>query len=124
MSGSKDTKRDERLIDLTLDTVGEGELEAQFQERLAQAAELLSDASRFKGAKAIGCTITCEIVLERNLETGFYSVSVPGVKLKEPKKRPVVTGAYLREGSFKLEKPTQQLSILRPADDAAQTTEE
>lgn len=106
--------RDERLIELTLSTVGDGEAEAQFQERLIQAAEILSDASRYKGANAVAVRIITTVELERDLETGFYRVSVPGVKLAEPKKRPIVTGAYLRENGFMVEKAAEQLSILRP----------
>lgn len=106
---------DERLIELTLATVGEGELEEQFQEALARAQELLEDTSRWKGnAKTVAVKITPEVEIERDLETGFYRVTAVGMKVKEPTKRPVVTGAYLRDGAFFVEKPVQQLTILRP----------
>lgn len=106
--------KDERLIDVTLGSLCDGQAEAQFQECLIRADELLANTARYKGSVSAKCVIDIKVEIERDLETGFYRFNLPGVTMTEPKKKAITRAAYVRDGSFKIEKPTEQLSILRP----------
>lgn len=108
--------KDDRLIGLTLSTVGEGDLEDQFQDALTRALELLEDPARFpKGAKAVDCEISVKVIVQRDLEAGFYRCGGRVENVKEPKRRQRITGAYVRDGAFMVEEPVEQLTILHPS---------
>lgn len=101
---------DEGLKALTLETVGDGGLEEQFQERLQQAREILADFRRLEctADRKQKVVISCEIEIERDVDTGTYQTDCRAVLKKRPAPLKIRRAAHLRDDGFRVKPEIQE----------------
>lgn len=114
---------------LTLSNVGEGKLEAQFQDAVAQAYEIFeelraagkNDRYEESAAGAIRCSIGMEVTLDLELESRSLTVGSRVSKFSAPKSRRICRTGFMRSGAVVVERAVQAdlpLAPVRSLDDA------
>jgi len=119
MSDDPKARIDANLVECTLDTLADGELEARFQKHLAEWDDVEGEPGLYQESPK-GCIsgeITLKVQLLKDLETGFQKTEV-GSAFSGPKLRKIVRPIYRREDGFLVDKPVEQ-TTLRLAPPAA-----
>jgi hypothetical protein len=108
---------------LTLGNAGEGKLEQQFQEAIAQAYQVFAesaDRSRYEiGVDAsLKCTIGLEVSLVLDLESRTLTVGSRVSKFTPPKRKQISRSGYMRSGAVVVERLVQgELPLPSPVRD-------
>jgi hypothetical protein len=100
------------FVALTLSNAGEGKLEAQFQEAIAQAYQVFAESAepgRFElGVDAsLKCTVGLEVSLVLDLESRTLSVDSRVAKFTPPKRKKISRSGFMRSGAVLVERLTQ-----------------
>lgn len=106
--------------------LGEGKVEEQFQDAVAQALEVLEDvdSEKYEIPKdhVVAAKIEIEAVLELDVETGTLAVGGRVVRVRVPKRRLVARAGARSGGTVMVEKARQAdlLQLAREKEDKVQ----
>lgn len=101
---AEETTIDDDLLDLTLETAGDGELERQFQQRLGEAYALLRGHESLEpnSGRKFSSKLKLEVGIEFDAHEGTWSHWIRVDHPTRPKPVKVTGKAYARGGGLKI----------------------